>query len=162
MALVKLNVLHLHLADDQGFRFPSRAYPKLSSSAHFTTDELHELVAAAADRGIRVVPELDVPGHTASWLEAYPEWGNRPPEPSRKFGGHRECLDPTRPAVHEALARLFGELSEVFPDPYVHIGGGWWSGWWMTVTNEHPGACAGTSMAWRMRPHCRPISTAIW
>lgn len=133
MAVVKLNVLHLHLADDQGFRFPSQAYPKLPGAEHFTRDELHELVAAAADRGIRVVPELDVPGHTACWLEAYPEWGNRPAEPSRKFGGHRECLDPTRPAVHEALGRLFAELAEVFPDPYVHIGGdevqsGWWDG----------------------------------
>lgn len=133
MEVFKLNVLHLHLSDDQGFRFPSRAYPRLPSSERYRREELQALVAEAAERGIRVVPELDVPGHTASWLAAYPEWGNRTAEPSRRFGVHRECLDPTRPAVAEALKHLFAELAEVFPDQHLHIGGDevhpdWWSG----------------------------------
>jgi hexosaminidase len=133
MALFKLNVLHLHLSDDQGFRFASRRYPELASAEHYSRAELGRLVAYAADLGIRVVPELDVPGHAAAWLGAHPEWGNRAPAPTRRFGVHRECLDPTRPAVRDAVAALFGELAEVFPDAYVHLGGDevhpdWWSG----------------------------------
>src|SRR5690606_35965932 len=123
MELVKLNVLHLHLCDDQGFRFPSRRYPRLASAEHYAREELHRLVAAAADRGIRVVPELDVPGHATSWLIAHPEWGNRPAQPSRRFGVHRECLDPTNPQVLAAVTTLFGELAEVLPDRCLHMGG---------------------------------------
>ncbi|HEX7037675.1 MAG TPA: family 20 glycosylhydrolase [Pseudomonadales bacterium] len=132
MELVKLDVLHLHLSDDQGFRFPSRRYPRLPSAEHYALEELQRLVAAAADRGIRVVPELDVPGHVTSWLIAHPEWGNRPAQPSRRFGVHRECLDPTRGEVLTAVKTLFGELAEVFPDRCLHMGGDevhpeWWS-----------------------------------
>jgi hexosaminidase len=132
MALYKLNVLHLHLTDDQGFRFPSRAYPRLASPQAFTRDELVQVVAHAADLGIRVVPELDMPGHTTSWLTAHPEWGCRPAEPSRRFGVHQGCLDPSNPAVHAAVDILLAELAEVFPDAYLHIGGdevhpNWWS-----------------------------------
>jgi hypothetical protein len=131
MAIFKLNVLHLHLSDDQGFRFGSRRYPELASADHYSRDELSELVAAAADRGIRIVPELDVPGHTASWLAAHPEWGCGTPRPTRRFGVHDECLDPTRPAVMAAVTGLFEELAEVFPDRYLHLGGDevradWW------------------------------------
>jgi hexosaminidase len=131
MAIFKLNVLHLHLSDDQGFRFGSRRYPELASAEHYTRDDLSGLIAAAADRGIRIVPELDVPGHTASWLAAHPEWGCATPRPTRRFGVHDECLDPTRPAVMAAVTELFEELAEVFPDRYLHLGGDevratWW------------------------------------
>ena len=78
MALFKLNVLHLHLSDDQAFRFRSDAYPELADPhPAYAPGELRALVCAAADRGIRVVPELDVPGHVASWLAVHPEWGDR-------------------------------------------------------------------------------------
>ncbi|MFU8816730.1 MAG: beta-N-acetylhexosaminidase [Pseudomonadales bacterium] len=132
MAALKLNVLHLHLSDDQGFRLPSRRYPRLSSADHYRVEELQRLVSYAADLGIRVVPELDVPGHTSCWLQAYPDWGCGKAQPSRRFGVHRECLDPTRPAVMEALETLLDELAELFPDAYVHLGGDevhpqWWS-----------------------------------
>lgn len=132
MAVFKLNVLHLHLSDDQAFRFPSERFPELASEPHYTRGELERLVQAAADRGIRLVPELDVPGHVTAWLTARPEWGNRPAAPSRRFGVHRACLDPTRAAVREAVSVLFGELAGVFPDPYLHLGGdevhpAWWS-----------------------------------
>jgi hexosaminidase len=132
MAVFKLNVLHLHLADDQGFRFPSRRYPNLPSREHYRPPELRRLITHAADLGIRVVPELDVPGHTTSWLLAYPEWGSAPAEASRRFGVHRECLDPTRPGVRRALEDLVGEVVEIFPDAYLHLGGdevhpAWWS-----------------------------------
>ncbi len=80
MAFYKLNVLHLHLSDDQGFRLRSAAYPKLASSDSYSAAQLRGLVQRAAERGIRVVPELDMPGHVTSWLAAYPEWG--PPLPA--------------------------------------------------------------------------------
>ena len=126
MWFYKLNVLHLHLTDDQGFRFRSEAHPELASADAYGTDELRDLVAYAADRGIRVVPELDVPGHTTSWLAAHPEWAlGAPPAvaPSRRFGVHKTCIDPGKAAVLSAVDALFGELAEVFPDEFLHLGG---------------------------------------
>ena len=115
MALVKLNVLHLHLTDDQGFRFSSRAFPELAERASgddcYTEDDLGEIVSHAAELGIRVVPEIDMPGHTTSWLVAHPEWGTTQEARvvSARFGPHSACLDPTRDEVYEALGRLFDE-----------------------------------------------------
>ena len=133
MALHKLNVLHLHLTDDQGFRFRSAAFAKLASADSYGPDELRALVDRAAERSIRVVPELDMPGHATSWLCTYPEWGPRrtPVPPSRKFGSHPAVLNPADEAVYAAIDVLLGELAEVFPDEFVHIGGDevdatWW------------------------------------
>jgi hypothetical protein len=131
MALCKLNVLHLHLTDDQGFRLPSAAYPKLPSTRHYSVDELDRLVNHAAELGIRVVPELDMPGHVTSWLVAYPEWGLQVAAETDRFGVHQACLDPTSEPVFEAIEQLLVELAERFPDPCIHIGGdevhpAWW------------------------------------
>ena len=141
MWFYKLNVLHLHLTDDQGFRVCSgalsrgargaspsheKAHPELASADAYTVSELRDLVAYAADRGIRVVPELDLPGHTTSWLAAHPEWAlGVPPKvaPSRRFGVHRTCIDPRNPQVLAAVDALFGELADVFPDRFLHFGG---------------------------------------
>ena len=126
MWFYKLNVLHLHLTDDQGFRFRSNAYPELASTDAYATSELRDLVAYAADRGIRVVPELDVPGHTTSWLAEHPEWalGAAPKvAPSRRFGVHKTCIDVCNAAVVSAVDTLFEELAGVFPDEYLHLGG---------------------------------------
>ena len=133
MSLAKLNVLHLHLTDDQAFRFRSEAHPELASAEAWDAAELKELVAYAADRAIRVVPELDMPGHATSWLVGRPEWGAGPaPGPSRRFGVHEACLDPTNPAVLRAIETLLGELADIFPDPFLHFGGDevnarWWN-----------------------------------
>ena len=79
MFLFKLNVLHLHLSDDQGFRFFSPGYPELAEvggeGEYYTTIQLNGLVSYASERGIRIIPELDIPGHCTSWLAARPEWG---------------------------------------------------------------------------------------
>lgn len=132
MAFYKLNVLHLHLSDDQAFRLRSKAFPRLASDSSYSPAELADLVRYAAARGIRVIPELDMPGHTTSWLAAYPEWGNERTEATRRYGVHRGCLDPTNESVYEAITLLLGELDEIFPDRYLHIGGdevhpAWWS-----------------------------------
>jgi hypothetical protein len=79
MELVKLNVLHLHLSDNEGFRVESRVYPKLherSSQEFYSQTEIHELASYAADRGVRIVPEFDVPGHSMAILRAYPEFAS--------------------------------------------------------------------------------------
>ncbi len=125
MAWHKLNVLHLHLTDDQGFRFQSRAFPGLASRESYMQAELSRLVAAAADRGIRVLPELDMPGHVTSWLVACPEWGasRAPVSPSVRFGPHDAVLNPADEGVYAAIDQLIGEVAEVFPDPFLHIGG---------------------------------------
>jgi hexosaminidase len=132
MSVLKLNVLHLHLTDDQGFRFECHAYPHLASDEFYTQDQLKELVRYAAMRCVRIVPELDVPGHVTSWLTAYPEWGYQKVDSTQRFGVHEACLDPTKEDVYAALGQIFAELTSVFPDQYVHIGGdevhpAWWS-----------------------------------
>ena len=126
MWFYKLNVLHLHLTDDQGFRFRSRRHPELASADAYAPAELADLVAYAAARGVRVVPELDMPGHTTSWLAGQPSWslGGRPAAaPSVRFGVHDTGIDPANPAVLAAVAVLFQELAEVFPDDCLHFGG---------------------------------------
>ena len=129
MALVKLNVLHLHLTDDQGFRIESKTHPRLhelgSDGRYFTHDEIREIIAHAADRGIRVVPEFDIPGHATSWLVAYPELGSAPGPYAieRKWGIFDPVLDPTHERVYAVLADFLGEMAALFPDPYLHIGG---------------------------------------
>jgi hexosaminidase len=129
MAAVKLNVLHLHLSDDQGFRVESKLYPRLheagSGGHYYSQDDVREIVAFAGDRGIRVVPEFDLPGHSTSWLVAYPELGSAPGPYTlaREYGIHDATLDPTREETYRFLDRFFGEMATLFPDEYVHIGG---------------------------------------
>ncbi len=132
LAHLKLNVLHLHLTDDQGFRLQSRHFPKLASAQSYSAAELRELMDHAARLGVRVVPEVDVPGHVHSWLVAYPQWGLAEVSPTEKFGVHQACLNPTDDAVYDALAVLFAEVADIFADDYIHIGGdevhpAWWS-----------------------------------
>jgi hexosaminidase len=129
MAAVKLNVLHLHLTEDQAFRFESRAFPCLhergSDGRYFTQDELRVIVEHAAERAMRIVPEIDVPGHVTSWLVAYPELAatEGPFELRREFGVAKVALDPENERVYDVLDALVGELAAVFPDDFVHTGG---------------------------------------
>jgi hexosaminidase len=129
MAAVKLNVFHWHLTEDQGFRMQSRIYPKLtakgSDGLFYTQREAKEIVAYARARGIRVVPEFEMPGHSAAWLVAYPELasGTNPAEMRREFGVSPYAIDPTRDATYTFIGRFLTEMATIFPDAYVHIGG---------------------------------------
>ena len=129
MAVSKLNVFHWHLSDDQGFRAESRKFPKLtevaSSGLFYTQEQMREVVAYARARGIRVVPEFDMPGHTSSWILAYPEYGSGEDikELPRVFGIPRAELDPSNEKTYKFLDGLVGEMGEIFPDTYFHIGG---------------------------------------
>jgi hexosaminidase len=129
MAVVKLNVLHLHLSDDQGFRMQSKEFPKLtelgSDGNYYTQDEMKALIEYAADRGIRIVPEFDMPGHATSWFVGYPELSSGPGPYSveRRFGIFNPAMDPTREQTYKFLDKFIGEMSDLFPDQYFHIGG---------------------------------------
>jgi len=129
MAAVKLNVLHLHLTDDQGFRVESKKYPNLqemgSDGHYYTQGQIAELVAYARDRGIRIVPEIEMPGHSTSWYVGYPQLssGPGPFQIERHWGVFDPTLDPTRPETYTFLDGLIGEIAELFPDEYLHVGG---------------------------------------
>jgi hexosaminidase len=129
MAAVKLNVLHWHLSDDQGFRIESKRYRKLhelgSDGHYYTQDEARQVVAYAAQRGIRVVPEFDVPGHTSAWFVGYPEFASAPGPYAieREWGIFHPTMDPSREATYQFVEGLIGELSALFPDRFFHIGG---------------------------------------
>jgi hexosaminidase len=129
MAAVKLNVFHWHLSDDQGFRAESRRFPRLqqlgSDGNFYTQAELRHVVAYARDRGIRVVPEFDMPGHTNSWLVGYPELASAPGPYSigRTWGVYDGALDPTREETYDFLDAFLEEMTQLFPDSYFHIGG---------------------------------------
>jgi hexosaminidase len=131
MAAVKLNVLHWHLCDDQGWRVESRLFPRLHSVAgatgYYTQAEVREVVRYAAQRGIRVVPEFDLPGHTGALLAAYPRLGSNDSikaVPTR-WGTSQNwaLLDPTRESTYTMLDSVLTEMSGLFPDKYFHIGG---------------------------------------
>ena len=129
MAAVKLNVLHWHLSDDQGFRVESQKFPKLhrlgSDGQFYTQDQVRELIAYARDRGIRVVPEFDMPGHSTAWFVSYPELASAPGpyQIERKWGEFDPTVDPTQERTYKFLDKVIGEMAQLFPDEYFHIGG---------------------------------------
>ncbi|RFU82680.1 beta-hexosaminidase [Streptomyces triticagri] len=148
LALHKLNVLQLHLTDDQGWRMPVAAYPRLTGigghrarsmvgpagsttydgtphGGSYTRDELAGIVAHAAERGVTVVPEIEMPGHVRAALAAYPELGN---DPGRRLDVWTDWgVCDTVLGVHDAAVdfcrTVLDEVMEVFPSPYVHVGG---------------------------------------
>ncbi len=129
MAAVKLNVLHWHLSDDQGFRAESKTYPLLtrlgSDGLFYTQIEIKEVIKYAADRGIRVVPEFDMPAHSTSWFVGYPQYASEPGPYSveRKFGIFNPVFNPTSDNTYKFLDGFFKEMCRLFPDEYMDIGG---------------------------------------
>lgn len=149
LALHKLNVLHLHLVDDQGWRVEIKKYPRLTEvgawrqtttrvgaetqqdgiphGGYYTQDELRELVAYAAERFVTVVPEIEVPGHSSAALAAYPEFGNTDapgydPQVQSRWAIFPEVLAP-KPATLKFLDEVFDEVLAIFPGKFVHVGG---------------------------------------
>lgn len=126
---VKMNVFHWHLSDNQGFRVESKKFPKLqemgSDGLYYTQDEVRDLIAYARDRGIRVVPEFDVPGHSTAWFVGYPELASAPGpyEMERRWGVFDPAFDPTNEKTYKFLDQLFDEMAKLFPDHFFHVGG---------------------------------------
>jgi hexosaminidase len=128
MAAVKMNVLHWHLSDDEGFRVESKRFPKLhelgSEGQYYTQSEIRDLVAYARDRGIRVVPEFDMPGHSRSWMAGYPDLASVPGAyRAGRIADADTVMDPTRDGTYKFLDKFIGEMAALFPDAYFHIGG---------------------------------------
>ena len=129
MEAVKLNVFHWHLSDDQGFRAQSRTYPLLtekgSSGLYYTQGQIRQVIDYARERGIRVVPEFDMPCHTTSWFVGYPNLASAPGpfQVETKWGVFAPAMDPTRESTFQFLDRFLGEMTSLFPDAYFHIGG---------------------------------------
>jgi len=129
MLVAKLNTFHWHLSDDQGFRVEIKKYPQLIQKASdrqfYTQAQIKDVVKYATDRGIRVIPEIDVPGHATALLTAFPEIASyqNPYQLQRNAGIFDPTLDPTNPKTYVILAQIFKELSALFPFDYVHIGG---------------------------------------
>src|SRR5882762_2693029 len=127
MAAVKMNVLHWHLYDNEGFRVESKRFPKLqeagSDGQYYTRDEIHEFVAYARDRGIRVVPEFEMPGHSRSLFAGYPELASGSGPYTIEPGGADAVMDPTRAETYKFIDKFIDEMAKLFPDDYFHIGG---------------------------------------
>ena len=147
MTVYKLNRLHWHLTDDQGWRAEIKAYPKLMEvsawrngtvikkdwgsndgiryGGFYTQEEMKEVVAYAAARGITVIPEVDLPGHMVAALAAYPELGctGGPYEVWTRWGVAKDILCAGNDAVFTFLEDVFTELMDIFPSEYIHIGG---------------------------------------
>ena len=129
MAAAKLNVFHWHLTDDQGWRFESKAYPKLHQMAadgqYYSQQEIKDVVKYAALLGIRVVPEFDVPGHASAIAVAYPELitEQKDYQMEDQWGVFEPLLDPSNSDTYLFIDKIIAELTGLFPDHYLHIGG---------------------------------------
>ena len=129
MEAVKMNVFHWHLSENQGFRAESRKFPKLheqgSDGLYYTQEEIRDVIEYARDRGIRVVPEFDMPGHSTAWFVGYPEFasGSGPYAIERKWGVFDPAMDPTDEKTYKFLNEFIGEMAKLFPEEFFHIGG---------------------------------------
>jgi len=128
MAQLKLNVLHFHIADDQGWRFESKVFPKLQqvggASGFYTQDQLRDLVKYGSDRFVNIMPEIEMPGHSSALLAAYPELScsGEKINVSSKWGIHASALCPGKPEVYDFLDKLIKEVAGIFPSYYIHTG----------------------------------------
>ena len=150
LSLLKMNVFHWHLSNDQGFRIESRRFPRLNEissfrkldeldplvtsgerragetyGGYYTQEEIGDVVAFAAERGVEVVPEIELPGHTTAILAAYPEFScsQGPVEVAFTFGIHERILCAGEESVYSFLYELLDEAAALFPSRYFHIGG---------------------------------------
>jgi hexosaminidase len=129
IASAKFNVFHWHLTDDQGWRMESETYPLLQARAsdgdYYTKTQILDVVQFAADRGVRVIPEIDLPGHSSAVGVAYPDLMTvkKSYGMNGTFGVLRPLLDPTQQTTADFIRKIFTEVTQLFPDQFVHIGG---------------------------------------
>lgn len=131
MASLKMNIFHWHLTDEPGWRIEIKRYPKLTTigaignwhdpkapATFYTQEDIKEIVAYAAERHITIIPEFDMPGHATAVCRAYPEVSGGGEGRWEHFTFH-----PCKEETYEFISNIFDELFELFPSPYIHIGG---------------------------------------
>ncbi|HGH6027364.1 TPA: family 20 glycosylhydrolase [Vibrio mimicus] len=131
MASAKMNVFHWHIWDDQGIRIQLENYPRLwqvtADGDYYSKDDIRKVVAYARNLGIRVIPEISLPGHASAVAHAYPQLmsglGEQSYPQQRGWGVFEPLMDPSNPELYTMLASVFDEVVELFPDEYFHIGG---------------------------------------
>ncbi|MCP5107915.1 MAG: family 20 glycosylhydrolase, partial [bacterium] len=117
MAAVKMNVLHWHLTEDQGFRVECKTFPKLhqmgSDGLYYTHEQIRDVITYAAGLGIRVMPEFDIPGHSTSWLVGYPQYGSAPGPYTieRGYGIKDPAFNPSLKATYKFFDKFFKEMA---------------------------------------------------
>lgn len=157
MALHKLNTLHWHLTEDQGWRVEIKKYPKLTekgsvrshtnfnSKAHkgyYTQDEIKDIVAYCHSKQIKVIPEFDIPGHSVAAISCYPYLScfDRDLEVAAHWGVKRDILCAGKETTYQFVYDVIDELTELFPDKIIHIGGD-----------------EAVKMRWKICPHCQKM-----
>lgn len=122
LASYKINYVHLHLSDTQGCVYSSRVLPKMATEGAYSWEQMKDLVRFADDRGVTIIPEIDIPGHSSSWVGKMPEiFGTTDPKTGESK--RLNIVNMANENAYEALDSLIGELSEVFASsPYIHIG----------------------------------------
>ncbi len=146
MFLLKMNVFHWHLTDNDGWRVEIKKYPRLteisskredteaikwksgktighSHEGFYTQEQIKSIIAYAAERGITIIPEFDVPGHSTAAAVAYPWLSLKKLDEMPTAFGSNLALDPTKESTYEFVSDVFGELAELFPSPIMHFGG---------------------------------------
>ena len=148
MTRVKLNVLHWHLVDDQGWRIECKTLPLLheTTGTYYTQEEIRSVIEYARVRGMEIIPEIDMPGHTRSMIAAYPHlscFGEK--TELCQFGGiFEKILCPGKDETFEFIEKLLTEVCALFPDDRFHIGG-----------DEAP------KTEWKKCPHCKARMEAL-
>jgi len=136
LSLYKMNVFHWHLTDDPGWRLEIKKYPKLTElgawrmekgeryGGFYTQDDARAVVAYAAARGVTVVPEIDMPSHAEAIVASYPEYSTKGGEPRTMVGQDRtDVLSPAKEETYAFIDDVLGEVADIFPSTYLHIGG---------------------------------------
>ncbi len=147
LAMHNMNVFHWHLSDDQGWRIEIRKYPRLAEVAsvrpetvvgrnthvydatphggYYTQDQIRDVIRYAAERHVTIIPEIDMPGHMLAALTAYPELGctGGPYALSRRWGIFDDVLCLGNEKVYEFCENVLGEVIDLFPSTFIHIGG---------------------------------------
>lgn len=143
MSLYKLNVLHWHLSEDQGWRIESKVYPKLhedaSNGQYYTQEQIRDIVQYAMERGIEVIPEIDIPGHCSAIISAYKELSCFEEEipVAESYGVFKVIMCAGKESTYQWIRNLLDEVTELFPSNFFHLGG-----------DECP------KDKWKLCPHC--------
>lgn len=148
ISLADMNILHWHLTDDHGWRIESKKFPKLheASKEYYTQDEIREIIAFAKERGIEIVPEIDMPGHNLALLSVFPEYSCKgvPVEMAKARGIYKTILCAGKEEVYTFVEEVLDEMIPLFESQYFHIGG-----------DEAP------KDEWKECPHCNAKMKAL-